>query len=366
MGRDATTDEALRYAAEEWRITFDSIADPISIHDDEYRITRLNKAFARVYGNGSIADCLGRRCYEVIHGTNEPPTDCPYRQIKIDLQPVNSSHYDTVRNRYLDVSLAPIVNDEGQMAGAVHIIRDITERKQMEENLIVTDRMVSLGEMASGLAHEVNNPLTGIMGFTQLLLCDPRMPEALKGDLELVFKESQRAAEIVRKLLNFARGGEAAISRVDINDTLLNVIRLREYELRAKNIKVDKKLTLSLAPVEADAMELQQVFINLVINAEYFMDKHHRGGCLSLTTEESDGMVRIIIADDGPGIAQDKLAQIFSPFFTTKDIGQGTGLGLSICRGIVTRHGGNILAESPEGQGARFTVELPAAGTTAG
>jgi PAS domain S-box-containing protein len=358
------SDDALRYAAEEWRSTFDSITDPISIHDTDYRITRLNKAFAAAYAGGDIAACLGRRCYEVIHGTAAPPEDCPHRKVMEERQPVNTEHYDVAGDRFLDVSVSPVIGEDDRVSGVVHIIRDITERKRMEENLIVTDRMVSLGEMASGLAHEVNNPLTGVIGFAQLVLSDPRLPAGLKSDLEMVSSEARRAAEVVQKMLNFARGGSASVGSVDVNQTLLNVVRLREYELRANNITVDKRLTLSLPQVNADAMELQQVLVNLIINAEYFMDKYHRGGQLELTTEEGEGVVRIIIADDGPGIAPDKLAQIFSPFFTTKDFGQGTGLGLSICRGIVTRHGGTIRAESETGSGARFIIEFPVAEVT--
>lgn len=350
----------MRHAVEEWRSTFDSINDPISIHDPEHRIVRLNKAFAKRYAGGDIAACLGRHCYEVIHGTDTPPTDCPHQMLMVDGQPVNCEHYDAVRDRHVDISVSPVISQEGAMVGVVHIIRDITERKQMEANLIITDRMVSLGEMASGLAHEVNNPLTGVIGFAQLVLQNPLLPEELKGDLEIISSEARRAAEVVQKMLNYARGGGTAVGSVDVNQTLVDVVRLREYELRAKNITVEKRLTLSLPPVKADALELQQVCINLIINAEYFMDKYHRGGKLSLTTEENEDKVRIIIADDGPGIAPDKLVQIFSPFFTTKDFGQGTGLGLSICRGIVTRHGGSIRAESETGFGARFIVELPA------
>jgi PAS domain S-box-containing protein len=360
MSEQRPVDEALRNAAEEWRITFDSIADPISIHSNDFRIIRLNKAFARTYGDGNVSSCLGRRCYEVVHGSSAPPADCPHRRVMATRQAMETEHFDVERGRHIEVSMSPVLNDSGNIMGVVQVIKDISERKQMEENLIVTDRLVSLGEMASGLAHEVNNPLTGIMGFTQLLLTDPRMPEALKGDLELVNGEARRAAEIVRKLLNFARGGAKSVEPVDVNEVLLNVVRLREYELRIKNIEVEKRLTLALPAVKADQMELQQVFINLIINAEYFMYRDHHGGNLRLETRDNNGWVRVVVADDGPGIPEDKLTHIFTPFITTKEIGQGTGLGLSICRGIINRFGGRIRAENNENGGARFVVDLPA------
>ncbi|MEN8615023.1 ATP-binding protein [Dehalogenimonas sp. THU2] len=353
--------DALRYAAEEWRITFDSIADPISIHDNEFRIVRLNKAFARAYGNGDVSSILGRRCYEVVHNATGPSPECPHRRIMKDLQAVTYEHFDAAHGRHLEISMAPVIDDRQKMTGVVQISKDITERKQMEESLIVTDRMASLGEMASGLAHEVNNPLTGVIGFTQLLLEDKRLPPELRGDLEMVGAEARRAADIVRKLLNLARQGSSEQGRIDVNAVLKTVLQIRAHELRMKNIVVDTNLDPELSPVNADPLELQQVFINLVINAEYFMSRARNGGRLTVITEQHAGNVRVIIADDGPGISRTRISQIFSPFYTTKEMGQGTGLGLSICRGIVTRYGGHIRVESEEGWGARFIVDLPSA-----
>lgn len=353
--------EALRCAAEEWRITFDSITDPIAIYDNEYRIVRLNKAFARHYGNNDISSCLGRYCYRVVHNTDEPPEECPRRQVMMDYRPVTREHYDDHRGRYMEITLAPLLNDDSKMVGVVEILKDVTERKQMEENLLVTDRMVSLGEMTSGLAHEVNNPLTGVIGFTQLLLDNNKMPAELRPDLELVASEAKRAAEIVRKLLNFARGGESVYGPVEVNAVINAVLQIREYELRIKNISVETQMEDGLPLVAADALELQQVFINLIINAEFFMSQYHGEGRLTITTQQRSDGVEVVITDDGPGISKSQLSQIFSPFFTTKKNGEGTGLGLSICRGIVNRHGGCIRAESEVGKGTRFIVELPAA-----
>ena len=354
-------EEALRFAAEEWRITFDSITDPIAIYDNDFRIVRLNKSFAGHYGNNDINSCLGRRCYQVIHSADEPPPECPRQQIRMTHQPVTREHYDDQRGRYLEISMVPLLNDAREMVGVVEILKDVTERKQMEENLLVTDRMVSLGEMASGLAHEVNNPLTGVIGFTQLLLDNQKLPPELRPDLEIVAGEAKRAAEIVRKLLSFARGGESVYGPVEVNAVIDAVLQVREYELRVKNIAVETRLDDCLPLVKADALELQQVFINLIINAEFFMFQSHGEGRLVITTRQQGDGVEIIVADDGPGISRSKVSQIFSPFFTTKKNGQGTGLGLSICRGIINRHGGCIRVESEEGTGTSFTVELPVA-----
>ncbi len=151
--------KALKHAAEEWRITFDSITDPISIHDNNHRIIRVNKAFAKAYGR-EPQDIIGRTCYEVIHGTDSPPPTCPHQTILAAQKPLTEEFYDAGRGAHLEISMAPLLDDQGQMMGVIQITKDVTERKRMQEKLIVTDRLVSLGEMAAGIAHEINNPLT--------------------------------------------------------------------------------------------------------------------------------------------------------------------------------------------------------------
>jgi two-component system NtrC family sensor kinase len=243
-------------------------------------------------------------------------------------------------------------------AANVAYIRDITERKQMEQHLIITDRLASVGELASGIAHELNNPLTSVIGFSQLVL-DKEIPDDIKEDVRIISSEAQRAAGVVKNLLTFARKHAQVKELANINDIINKVLELRSYEQRVNNIRVETQFAADLPSVMADYFQLQQVFLNMVINAEHFMVEAHNKGTLTITTERVDRVVKAAFADDGPGIPEEDLGHVFDPFFTTKEVGKGTGLGLSICHGIITEHGGQIYAASELGKGATFIVELP-------
>ena len=179
----------------------------------------------------------------------------------------------------------------------------------------------------------------------------------------LVYSEAQRAAGIVRNLLTFARKHSPVKQLSQINNVIEDVLRLRAYEQRVNNIEVSRQFASDLPEVMVDYFQMQQVFLNIIINAEYFMTQAHNRGTLTITTERLDNIVRISFADDGPGISKENLSRIFNPFFTTKEVGKGTGLGLSICHGIVAEHGGSIYARSRLGKGATFVVELPINGS---
>jgi signal transduction histidine kinase len=236
--------------------------------------------------------------------------------------------------------------------------RDITERKKAEEQMIVTSRLASIGELTSGVAHEINNPLTSVIGFSELLLERP-LPDDIKEDLTTIRDEAQRASRVVKNLLTFARTHPVSKEPVDVNSIIKKVLELRAYEQTANNIRVVLRLAPDLPKINADYYQLQQVFFNLIVNAEYFMDEAHNKGTLTITTESVADTVRVSLADDGPGISAESLQHLFNPFFTTKPVGKGTGLGLSICHGIITAHNGKIYAESTYGKGATFIVEIP-------
>jgi len=245
------------------------------------------------------------------------------------------------------------------------IFVDVTERKRAEkeeqrlqQELYESGRLAAIGELAAGVAHEINNPLTAILGFSQRVLRKSHN-KSLTRDLERVSGEALRAARIVQNLLAFARRREPRKEDCDANDILQRALELRAYELRTSNIEVVLDLAPSLPKVRADSHQIQEVFLNVILNAEQAMVEAHDVGALVIKTYKNEGYVQIVFSDDGPGIAKENLGRIFHPFFSTRADKGGTGLGLSICHGIVTEHGGKIYARSKPGEGATFFVELP-------
>ena len=250
-----------------------------------------------------------------------------------------------------------LYKEKEHVVGIEVLIADITERKRAEQQLLMTNKLASVGELAAGVAHELNNPLTGIMGYAQLLAENKDIPEDIKPDLDRIYNESQRAAKIVKNLLSFARQGKSEKVYLDINDLIKITLDLRAYELKTSNIKVCTNLTPNPPLIRADHHQIQQVIMNLIINAEHAINETKRRGKLTIETSIAEDCIRISIADNGRGIPKESIDKIFDPFFTTKDVGIGTGLGLSICHGIIAEHGGTIYAESNR-QGTTFIIKL--------
>jgi len=221
-----------------------------------------------------------------------------------------------------------------------------------------------LGELVSGVAHELNNPLTTVVGYAQLLQDDGALPENVRRQMSVIHSEAARASRIVSNLLAFARREEPRKIRLDINEALRPIVQMRAYQLQTNGTHLIAEYGADLPPVWGDAHQLQQVFLNIINNAHQAMNAWRGSGEIRLNTQSAfiNGArgARIEVSDDGPGIAPDHLRRLFDPFFTTKPMGEGTGLGMSISLGIVSNHEGRIWAESTLGHGARFIVELPA------
>ncbi|MBT4512089.1 MAG: response regulator [Chloroflexi bacterium] len=233
------------------------------------------------------------------------------------------------------------------------------ELTRSHEQLLQSQKLAAIGKLVSGVAHEVNNPLMAISGHAQLLLEDVE-DEATKESLDVIYSETKRATDIVQNLLSFARTQKSKRSHVCINDLIESIAKLRTYGLPKSNIEIMIEFDPYLPKIEVDSQQLKQVFLNLINNATQAMkDEHGKGKLAIQTCRANDETVQISFVDDGPGISPEIIDRIFEPFFTTKDIGKGTGLGLSICYGIIQSHGGKIRAESIDGKGATFTVELP-------
>lgn len=263
--------------------------------------------------------------------------------------------------RFIEVSIAPRLNVQGEVSGFRGIFNDVTERKAIEQQVLMTSKLASIGELASGVAHELNNPLTGVIGYAQLLIDSKNVSREVKSDLNKIYQESQRAAKIVQNLLSFARRRKPEKSYFDVNELVQKTLDLRSYELKTSNIRVCVNLEPELPEIKADYYQIQQVILNILINAGQALAETGHRGKIAVTTSAVEDRIRISIADNGPGIPKENSSRIFDPFFTTKEAGKGTGLGLSVCHGIVTAHSGSIYVESEEGKGAKFIIDLPIA-----
>jgi PAS domain S-box-containing protein len=238
------------------------------------------------------------------------------------------------------------------------VLNDVTEERERQERLYLTDRLASVGEMASGIAHELNNPLTSVIGLSQLMLGD-NVPEELKVDLEAIYSEALRASTVVKNLLTFARRHTPVRQKVQVHKIIDDILKLRAYEHKVNNINVRTEYEDDLPEITVDYFQMQQVFLNVILNAESAMIEAHNRGSLIIKSWHKDNHVVVSFTDDGTGIARENLKHIFDPFFTTKEVGKGTGLGLSICYGIVTNHDGKIYADSIQGKSTTFYIELP-------
>jgi len=354
-------EEALRQSEERYRDILEKMEDSYSEVDLSGNITFINSAACRHLGY-SKEELIGMNFKSFTAEGYVKPIFQIFSAVYRTGVPNKGFHWETIRKDgshwFIDASASPLRNDKGDIIGFSAVGRDITERMKMEEQLIITDRLASIGQLAAGIAHELNNPLTSVIGFSDLLL-ERDIPADVKADLETVNQEARRAVNIIKGLLAFAREQRIEKSLVDINSIIQGVLQLRFYEQRVSNIEVDARFTPALPPVMGNGAQLQQVFINIIINAEQAMIEAHGRGKLTIVTEQVGDTVRASITDDGPGISPDNMKQLFHPFFTTREVGKGTGLGLSICHGIVTEHGGKIYAESELGKGATFVVELP-------
>ena len=253
---------------------------------------------------------------------------------------------------------SPLLDEEGKPAGVIISVRDITVEKKLEQQIIQSERLAAMGQMIGGFAHELNNPLTSILGIAELLQ-ESETSEPAHKQIATLHQQARRAAEIVQNLQYFARPPAPGRSQVNLNELIQRTVHLQTYPLRKSNITVDFLPEPAMPPIMADPNQLMQVFLNLLLNAEQAIRESREKGTIRVRLGRNPDAVWVIFQDDGPGIAADNLAHIFDPFFTTKRPGRGTGLGLSICKTVLREHGGNIEAANAPGGGAIFTITLP-------
>jgi len=259
-----------------------------------------------------------------------------------------------------------VFSTEGEVQALEGFITDITdrrraedERQRMEQQLQLAGRLAAVGELAAGVAHELNNPLTAVQAYAQYLSLREDIDEAVREDVGTIYKEAQRATRITANLLSFARRHKPAMTFVSINEVVEESLGLHGYRMKVNNVELLTELAPDLPRTMADFHQLQQVFVNIITNAEHAMTETRGEGVLVIRTQMTDNVIRTSFTDDGPGAPDEDLKRIFDPFFTTKDVGKGTGLGLSICYGIIEGHGGRVYAKNNPDRGMTFVVEIP-------
>ncbi len=336
----------------------ESLTDGLVVVDLDDRVLRWNRRMETLAGisrGRAVGRHLGglfpKAFVETLEGArrDEPDGTSLYRV------PLGPQSADPKRSQLVNVAIAPFQTSDGTQAGWIIVIVDVTDRASLEEQLQVSEKMAAIGLLAAGVAHEVNTPLTGISSFTQMLLerSDPDDPRT--GLLEKIERQTFRAAKIVNSLLNLARPSGGETGPVEINAVVSDVLALLEHQFKTGRVQVRKNLSASGVVVNGIEYKLQQVFLNLFLNARDAMPK---GGWLSVDTWLSEDEAVVEVADTGVGIPPEHLMRIYDPFFTTKE-GGGTGLGLSVTYGIVQEHGGTLVCESQPGQGTRFRLVLP-------
>lgn len=336
-----------------WQNIIDAITDYLFVIDDQYRILRTNKAFAGLFGR-EPADIIMKPYYDLF-ALQEPHEWCIILKSREAVCPRSLER--KIGDTFYLISCFPIFYDEHE--AVVYILKDITETRKLKDQIYHRDRLSSLGTLTSGVAHEINNPLTGIIGYTEMLLMkDAAEPE--RKYLKNIYDSAIRCKRIVENMLAFSRQKTAQKSLENINDIIDKTIELHEYWLRNINVEIVKKYDL-LPPISVDRQQMQQVILNLLINAEHAVSDSSLTGIIECATTHDQENRRVIISvtDNGAGIPDDILPKIFDPFFTTKPVNVGTGLGLSTAHGIVAEQGGTIEASSRPGKGTTFTITLP-------
>jgi two-component system, NtrC family, sensor kinase len=362
--------EEISKEKKEWEKTFDAITDMVWIEDGKQRILRANYTLLSKTGFSSV-EIVGKRCRELLERIGINQTEC-----------LCATTLRTKQQSFRELKGAgrsifhfwayPLIDEEGQLYSIVHYLKDVTSQKQLEQQLIRSEKLASLGTLVAGIAHEINNPLGIIAGYSEALLDRAKEKSLLENTefedfpeyLGTIHNEIFRCKGILRSLLDFARPSGGTFRALDINELIKEVILLVNHKAKRLKHNIELKLNRDLPKIYADPGSLRQLFMNLIINSIYFTPS---GGSIIITTDmdrsgQDTDFIRVSVSDTGTGISGESLEKIFDPFFTTKPVGEGTGLGLSICHKIVEAHNGTIDVESEAGQGTIFTIRFPTKG----
>ena len=375
--------EQLQNIKYEWQAMLDGMIDGVYVCDQNGTILRANRALAAMLGI-PITQVLGCGRDELWAQLPDYSVTRPWQSLEIG--PVHLSPQMTefrcgapdrvyvemafelhARDDAFDNSATAAENAKTQSRDErrLCVLHDVTESRRLQEQLLQSEKLAALGELTSGVAHELNNPLATVVGYAELLSLDTQLPEGVKRKLATIHQEATRASHIVSNLLSYARRSSPEKSFVDLNDVVNAALEMRRYQLQTDNVRINVDLSDKAPAVWGDELQLQQVVLNIVNNAAQAVTNWRGSGEIRIWTRPATlsgkAAARVIIEDNGPGIAPEHLRRVFDPFFTTKPTGEGTGLGMSIALRIISNHEGLIWAESRLGHGARFIIELPGA-----
>ncbi|MBW2504673.1 MAG: PAS domain S-box protein [Deltaproteobacteria bacterium] len=347
----------------ELQAVFDSISDGVLIYDSSGLVQHRNHVIPKLFPTETL---IGKSCKALFHPESKTDLDgCPVgKALRGDSFQMSFSQARSGKNLFYDIAATPI-QDPGGFNRALIFVRDITERRTKELQLLQAEKMSSIGVLAAGVAHEINNPMTSVAGYAEALLRrfrdspelheDPRL-EDFANYLSIIVREVYRCKDIIESLLSFSRKSDGSMGRLDLNRIIGEVLELVRHQTRDKKIELKQHLQTSLPDIEGDASALRQVFLNLVLNAIQAIDKN---GAVIVTTASNETHIVARVRDNGTGIAPDMLDQIWNPFFTTKVVGKNQGLGLAMTYDIVEKHKGSISVKSKLGEGTEFIVRIP-------
>ena len=343
-----------------WEATFDAIQEPVMIVNEDYTVVRANLKMAKV-GETNITKVPGQKCFQIFAGRESPCELCPLADSHQKAEPAHSHLGNKIHSKDFEAYAYPFHDEKGNLKSNVMYYRDMTEELRLKQVVIQQEKMAAIGMLAGGVAHEVNNPLGGVLAFTQLLLQKADKNSETYEDLKEIEQAAIRCKKIVQDLLDFSRvSKDREHCPVQTNTLIQKVLPFVQMEIRSLNIELETNLDQELPEVLAVPNRLQQVFLNLMTNACHAMPK---GGRLILSTsfDKETNAVWIKVKDTGVGMSREIQEKIFEPFFTTKEPGKGTGLGLSISYRIIQELGGHIDIDSQVGKGSTLTIKLPAA-----
>lgn len=360
----------LKKARDEWELSFNAINDIVTIQDNKYQIIRVNDATARFF-NLKKEDIVGMYCYELFRGETSPCSSCPLPQTHKEIK----SHSNIIEHKNLGrifhVSSSPILDENGQLAYLVHVAKDFTDYKRMEEELFQAHKIEAIGTLAGGIAHDFNNILAAVIGYSELAKLNINTPEKAIADIEQILKAGNRAQKLVRQILSFSRKGAQEVTTFAPYLIVKESLKLLRASIPS-TIEIQEDVDTESGLINADPTNINQIILNLCTNALHAMENEQGTLKLSvhnktLSLKDIDGylgvkpgsFVEITVADTGCGIPENMRGRIFEPYFTTKEVGKGTGMGLSVVHGIVRSYGGFIKVESEVDKGTTFSVYIP-------